>query len=393
VPSKSSRLLVLVSVLQLAAGGTAQNITVPARLQGLEGTGSQSLPFGITQTGANAVRYMCLYDAEELPWTGPRVISAIALRADNDVPNTTSFPQINYVSYILTLSTSTVRVANVSANFDANHGIDRTVVVQNGSLVLPAQPAQAGVRPANIVLPFDAPWVYGMNPLRTAPAPTTLVIDLQIWSQPGPGSGNAYRLDNFASCSSQPTLFGSPPGNCTANRNGGGAGNAVTISGGSTMLAGGTYVYTLAGMPPSTTFSLVLDLSNQGTFLGQPLPYPLFDPANPQQPLPGSPFPFAAPDCWVNVAPVHAVPGTSSASGTGNTTVAVPLGHQFVGVSMFAQAVVLDPTANQMRLVTTQGLRSTVCGPLGVARVHFLGNHLATSGSAVIGQGAVFEVQ
>ncbi|HLQ36171.1 MAG TPA: hypothetical protein VK348_00115, partial [Planctomycetota bacterium] len=117
MPSKSSRLLVLVSVLQLAAGGTAQNITVPARLQGLEGTGSQSLPFGITQTGANAVRYMCLYDAEELPWTGPRVISAIALRADNDVPNTTSFPQINYVSYILTLSTSTVRVANVSANF------------------------------------------------------------------------------------------------------------------------------------------------------------------------------------------------------------------------------------------------------------------------------------
>src|SRR4029077_19087593 len=153
----------------------AQNITVPASLQGSEGSGSQSLPFGVTQTGANAVRYMCLYDVEELPWSGPRVISAIALRADNDLPNTTSFPQVNYVSYMLTLSTSTVRVDNVSAVFDANHGIDRTVVVQNGSLVLPAQPAQAGVRAGNIVLPFDAPWVYGMNPLRTEPAPTTLV--------------------------------------------------------------------------------------------------------------------------------------------------------------------------------------------------------------------------
>jgi hypothetical protein len=59
---------------------------VPALLNGVEGGGGTSIPFG---SNARACRIQCIYDAAELPWQGPRVLTAIKLHAaDNNTPNT-----------------------------------------------------------------------------------------------------------------------------------------------------------------------------------------------------------------------------------------------------------------------------------------------------------------
>jgi hypothetical protein len=71
-----------------------------------------------------------------------------------------------------------------------------------------------------------------------------------------------------------------------------------------------------------------------------------------------------------------------------------------VGQTLYAQAIVLAPTANPLRIVTSLGLASTICGPLGVARVHAFYDGAATppptppaTGVVQVGVGLVFDVQ
>ena len=117
----------------------AQFPTVPASMAGIEGGSGSSIPFGLGQ----AVRYMCIYDAEELPWTGPCMINAIALRADNSIDNTTTFPQVQFVDLSLTVSTSSKRAETASATFEDNHGVDKVMAIGQAHIALPAQPTMA----------------------------------------------------------------------------------------------------------------------------------------------------------------------------------------------------------------------------------------------------------
>jgi hypothetical protein len=77
----------------------------------------------------------------------------------------------------------------------------------------------------------------------------------------------------------------------------------------------------------------------------------------------------------------------------------LPAGRQFVGTTYHAQAIVLAPTVNPLRFITSRGWSSTICGPLGVARVHAFYNPNSTpptptpaSGQVGLGVGMVFDV-
>ena len=62
----------------LLAASLASQDTVPQGMLGVEGGGGTGIPFG----GSQACRYQVVYDAEELPWSGPRVINGIRIRPD-----------------------------------------------------------------------------------------------------------------------------------------------------------------------------------------------------------------------------------------------------------------------------------------------------------------------
>lgn len=376
-----SKVAILLAVLAPGAAPVAQgNVTVPATLAGIEGGSSSSIPFGTNQP----VRYQCIYDGEDLPWSGPRLIQAIALRADNGDPGTTTFAGKQYVVMTMTMSTTAVRAENATTRFRDNWGQDATLVIGNGRIVLPMQPPVAGVRPANIVLPFDAPWIFGTTPVRVGPPPGNLLLELQIALQPA----GAYRLDNVGNCDSQPTAFGNRGPACLTSR-----GVALALTGDSTMQAGSSHTWTVTGMPSSAVFSVVLAATDQGTMFGQPLPLALFDPQNPLGPVPGTPFAYGAPDCWINVPMGFSLLGTADAAGTGRVIANLPPGRRFVGTQFYTQATVFDLSANPLLFVTSAGLRSTVCGPLGVARIYSVGNHQAEIGQLSLGQGAIFDVQ
>lgn len=375
----------LLGALCLAGLGAAlpaqQFPLVPRSMVNVEGGSASSIPFGTNQP----VRFQCLYDQEELPWTGPRVINGIAVRADNTDPGTTTFAAKQYIVMHMVMSTTNVKAEASSSTFLDNWGDDRATVIQNGRIVLPAQPPVPGVRAPNIVLAFDQPWVYGASPVRTTwPPPGGLLLEMQIQLQPA----GTYRVDNLGNCSGTPTPFGNLGPACLTSRS-----VPLTVVPDTSMVAGSTYSWTVSGMPANGVFSLALDLSDQGAWFGLPLPVRLFDPANPFGPVPGTPFPYGAPDCWVNVNTGYSAVGGADQAGVGRITVNLPPGRRYVGMSLYAQAVAFDLSANPLLLVTSLGQRSTVCGPLGVMRLYHVGNDQALTGQRALGQGLVFDVR
>jgi hypothetical protein len=386
--SRPARLLVVWGFTTVCV---AQGVTVPAALNGVEGGGGTNIPFGSNQ----ACRFQCIYDAEELPWVGPRVITAILVRADNSVPNT-AMPAKGWLDVSVLVSTTDRTAATASDTFADNRGTDATWVLQNQLMQLPAQPAlPPGPRPANVPFVFQVPWAYGLTPATsTLPAPRNLLIEIHVHSQPA----GAYRIDNMSSCTAPQSSFGAIGPACAV------PGNApIALTADASMLAGSSFSWHVANASPGMPFLVTLAASSTGALFGNPawpLPYPMFDPTNPSLPAPAlAALLWPAPDCWLNVDPVIALGGLTDTAGAGSASGVVPAGRQMVGQTFHAQAIVMAPTANPLRFVTSLGLSSTVCGPLGVARIHAFYNNAATppptppaTGTVQSGVGLVIDV-
>lgn len=384
--SESSRRGVV--FLALLGALAAQNVTVPASLQGVEGGGGTNVPFG----GSLPTRIQYVYDAEELPWSGPRVLTGLLLRADNNVLNT-AMPAKGYLDISVLMSTTGVTSGTASGVFEDNWGADATWVIDHVPIQLPAQPALATApRPANIPFVFSAPWVYGLTPATQGmPPPSNLLIEIVIHSMPS----GTYKVDNLTSCIAPTTTFG-PPGAACAEQ----GGVPIELTGDASMQAGFAYNWHLQHAGASMPFLLFLDMTNTGGLLGNPawpLPYPMFDPQNPSVPSPPfAAFGYSAPDCYVSVNPVAMLSGVCDSSGNGTTGGMLAPGRQYVGLTMYAQAFALTLTANPMHFISSNGFGSTVCGPLGVARIYttFSTSQTTLPASGVLqrGVGLIFDV-
>jgi hypothetical protein len=255
---RSSLPLHCVLLSMFATIAAAQNITVPASLAAIEGGGGTNVPFGSSQ----ACRYQVIYDAEELPWTGPRVLTGFLVRADNNTPNTAVAAK-GFLDISVLMSTTDKTAATASATFADNYGTDAVWVINHQPLQLPAQPAwPAGPRPANIPFVFQVPGAYGLTPATTGlPAPRNLLIEIHIHFQPN----GLYRVDNLSGCLSPQSTFGQMGPVCAVPGQPG-----VALTADSSMLAGSNYGWHIANAPPSTPFMLALNTTNVGGLLGNP---------------------------------------------------------------------------------------------------------------------------
>lgn len=388
---RSEFLRVLMAAAGSAAAVCGQAAVVPGTMAGVEGGGGTSIPFGSNLP----CRYQVIYDVEELPWTGPRVLTGIALRPDQNT-STGATAAKGYLDVSVLLSTTSRSSTTISPTFADNYGTDATWVMLNQPVLLPAQPAAAtGPRPANIYFGFSLPWAYGLTPVATGQPAQNLLVEIWIHWQPS----GAYRIDNLSGCTAAIATFGNQDAACSPPN-----GVQVALAADATMLAGSSYGWHVTDAPASAAFVLGLNLTNTGGLLGQaawPLPYPMFDAANPTQPSPAlAALGWGAPGCWLNIDPVVWLTGVCDASGSGTATGLVPAGRASVGQTYYAQAVVLAPTANPLRLITSLGIESTVCGPLSVARNYAFYNPAATppqpvptAGTVQYGVGPVIEVQ
>jgi hypothetical protein len=358
-------------ILGLHHATPAQGLVVPGSLAEVEGSASTSIPFGLS----GEARLQCIYDVDELSFTGPRMIQKLSLRADFSTRGgRDQYPVKQFLSLYLAMSTTDVRAWEASTTFADNHGSDFTRVIDDARISLPAQPPlPGGPRPFNIELPFDHPWFYGGTPIRdSGPAPSGLLFDMSITSQPsGP-----YRLDVPGTCSSLPTYFGELGAACVTSRNGRPLGIEATA-----MLSGGSVTYTVSEMPSEAFFAVALALTDQEDWFGTPVPVDLTG------------YLQGAPGCWIHVPWQTVTLGQADQGGVGKVRVEIPLGRNYVGASLYAQAIARDLAANPLLHVTSQGLRTTVCGPMGVVRIYNAGEAWAESGQRSIGVAPVIEVR
>ncbi|MCA8976738.1 MAG: hypothetical protein KDC98_18595 [Planctomycetes bacterium] len=373
---------------------TAQSLTVPSSLAGVEGGSATNVPFGSNL----ACRYQCIYDASVLPWSGPRQISGINLRADNGNPLAPGSP-INakgYLTISVLMSTTATGAAGASSDFDSNRGADATWVLRQHRLWLPAQPALTapGPRQANISFLFPS-WWYGLTPARPgAPAPANLLIEFWIHDQPQ----GSYPIDSPGGCLAANTTFGRQDPLC------GVPGQPLpTLGSAASMIAGRNFSWYVDHAPADAGFVILFALSGQGHLFGNtayPLPYPMFDPLAPSRQSPAlSTLIWPAPDCWINIESSTSVFGQCNASGHGVLTTMLPPGSQNVGLELFTQAFIISQSSNPLGVISTQGYSSTVCGPLDVTRIHAFYDGSATpppppptSGSVLYGVAMIVEV-
>ena len=385
------------AIATVAGGLVSQNVTVPAVMNGVEGGSASNIPFGSNL----ACRYQCIYDAAELPWTGPRQINGISLRADNGTPLVAGL-LINgkqFLDITVVMSTTTRTSATASANFEENYGEDVMQVLTLARVALPTQPVVGvGPRAANIDLMFTpTPWFYGLSPVRpNQPPATNLLVEILILSQPS----GSYRLDSLGACTAVANDFGTQDQPCTVP----GITGQPTLSTDLSMQGGSSFTWTVRNVPANEFFVLGLNLTNVGGLFGQAalaLPYPMFDPASPSLPPPGLPqLRWSAPGCWFNLDPLVPVSGVTDPLGVGRITSVLPTGREYVGLTLFGQAFVHSLTANQLQIVSTMGRHSAVCGPLGVVRIHQFYNGTGTptppppvAGAVQYGLGLVMEVR
>ena len=359
-------------LLGLDPGAPGQGLVAPASLWDVEGSTGTGIPFGLDRE----VRLQCIYDADELAFSGPRMIQKLVMRADfSSDPGREEYPVKQFLVLHLAMSTTEVQAWNASTTFADNYGTDFTPVIQDARISLPAQPPLAtGPRPFNIELPFDQPWFYAATPVRgSGPAPGGLLFDMRITVQPR----GSYRLDVPGGCSGDPMYFGNLGAACVTSPNG----RPLSIEAPASMMSGGSLTYTVRELPPGAPFALALALTDQGDWFGNPLPYDL------------SGYLQGAPGCWINVPWQAVLLGQADPAGVGTLSFAIPLGRNHVGSSLFAQAICRDLAANQLLHVTSQGLRSTICGPLGISRIYNVGDAWAETGQRSIGVAPVIELR
>lgn len=364
--------------LALSATSVLGQAIVPRSLANTEGGGSTAIPFGLDQP----VRIQCIYDADELPWTGAQLISGVDLRADNSVPGTTQFAQKQFIALDVWVSTAARLSDSVSATYADNRGLDETRVLANGRVSLPAQPPSTVVpRPCNVPIPFAvAPFFYDLSPIRGArPRRPGLCIELAIQLQPV----GDYRMDSNLVCTSAWNSFGVVGPTCLTSRPQSTGPNLPlglqpfpigqsqpSIS------AGGRITFAVTNMPNAAPFLIALgSLEATGSWGGQPLPTPLFH------------------GCYINTDWLSMTPGLGDNNGVGQISFPIPTGRHLVGRWILAQAICRDLSANPAFMVTSLGAKAQICGPLGIARVSTLGDAQATTGLVSVGSALILQAR
>jgi hypothetical protein len=357
------------AVVLLGTAG-AQAPIAPKSFATVEGLSGSSLPFGTNQP----VRFQCIYDNEDLPFSGPVLVRGVGIRANHDHDPNLAFAQKEFFYLHVLVSTTSLKAVETTTEFSRNHGRDLQQVLTGGRISLPPQPAQpVGPRPCNVRLPFQTPVFFDLTPYRLpGQRPSSFVLDLLVEISP---NTQAYDVDTPFLCSSQIVPFGVIGPQCVTSR--GTPRRHLTIASSDSVKAGGSITFTVGEMPDQALFGVMIGTTDTGTWRGLTLPVDL--------------TPLGAAGCYVLTDWIHTAVAVGDSTGQGRASFSIPSGREFVGGRLYAQAICRDLSSNPLFYVTSLGVRTTVCGPVGVARIFALGDHAARYGQRTYGSGLIVE--
>jgi hypothetical protein len=347
-------------VVALCSGLGAQSVVHPTHHTAAEGLSGNVQPLG---SGATPARVLQIHDG--LPAGS---IRGIAFRLDSTqtaaVAGFSAFVEVH-------MSTAATTPGAPNATFDANHGIDRTVVLPPRVVQFPAVEHGVLPRPFTHVLTFTTPFQYS--------ASGPLCWEIRITSRSTTASFSVDHAVANGNPAPVATIFGT---GCAVS--GSTQRMALNGSGFATWSAGTMqFNYLGASLPPSSVVFLNFGVSTT-SFSGLPLPFE----------LPGS---ASAPSgaCTVYHDIVGQLPVFTTASGSlvGGTNLAITVGPALHGASLFSQVMALDSTANAFGVVTSNAVQHHIVAPLptgtvGVGMVDRIGSSLPT-GTVTANRGAV----
>lgn len=338
-----------VCFLLLAATSAQSLVTLPASHAGYEGTSSTNVPFG----RSTPVRVQYAYDA--MLFTAPSTITAVQFRLDGGAAAASKV-----VDCEIRMSTFTLPLVQMSSTFASNRGLDETVVLPRQMLTLPAQAATGTPSAFLPAIPLSVPFFHD-------PANGGLLIEIVVYGQP-PG---AYSLDVTYVCNS-PEL-GVGPTSCAQS-----GGLPLRVESATTQVIWGRpWIARVLDAPAGAPVLLVAGSQEAGPWGGIVLP----------QELSG----IGAPGCYLSIDVGGLWLATAAVDGTAQFPFVLANTPATIGDWIKYQALVFDPTANPLGLVTSQARKVQVCGWEPVARLWAAGT-TATIGTREIGVGAVAQL-
>jgi hypothetical protein len=317
----------LASFLSVGSLAAQSLWTLPASHLTTEGTSSTNVPFG----RSTPVRVQCAYDA--LLFAGPQTITQIAFRLEG-----ASAALQKTVDCEIRMSTMTRTLVGMDPSFALNRGIDETVVLPQQLLTLPAQSATGTPSMFLPPIPLATPFAYD-------PANGALMVEITVIGQP-PG---AYSLDVTYACDSPDIGLGANV--CTQSN-----GLALQLQSASTQVMWGRpWIARATNAVPGAIVVLAIGSIDSGPWDGFVLPQALDA--------------LGAPGCVLGID--LAASTFTVAQGDGSAQFAFTLANSptVLGDWIRFQVATLDPTANALGIVFSQGKKVQICGWEPVARV------------------------
>lgn len=324
-------------------------LVAPASHASSEGTSSTNVPFG----RSTPVRVQYAYDA--MLFAAPVVITALQFRLDGGASAASKV-----VDCEILMSTLAVPLVAVSATFATNRGADETVVFPRQLLTLPAQVATGTPSQFLPSIPLSTPFAYD-------PANGGLLIEIVVHGQP-PG---AYSLDVTYVCDSPEVGIG--PMSCQHS-----GGVPLRVESATTQVIWGRpWVARVLDAPASSFVFLMAGSQESGPWGGLVLP----------QDLAGA----GAPGCFLSIDLAASWFAVTAVDGTATFPFVLVNDPSTIGDWLRYQALLFDPAANPLGVVTSQAKKVQVCGWEPVARVWSSGV-TALLGTREIGVGAVVQL-
>jgi hypothetical protein len=351
-PAAMARIATLtLLVLSAATVVRAQStLVIPPSAANVEASGFTNVPFGRSVPMRTQSAY------ENLSFQGPVTITALGYRLDENV--TTTGKSVDLEVHLSTLAQGIVAIRD---DYAANIGVDAATVFQRRLHNLPPHSAPGRPNPFHLQIPLDQSFRYLATP------GTALLVDVLVHGQP-PGN---VTLDATFLCDSPQTNFG--PAGCGPS--GGRPLAATSLT--NPLLWGRTFALGARDARAQAATAMLLGSRENGSYAGLPLPIDL--------------TPLGAPGCALATDPFAVFSKLADATGGADYTFVVPSIPYLVGTTIRFQAAALDPTANALGVVTSQGGRATICGWEPVARVYGT-TVTATTGARELGVAPVLSL-
>jgi hypothetical protein len=317
----------LASCLASQAGPIPANIT-PQGSAGALGNANNNIPFSWTPTS-----YQQIHDASSFTFRGPQVWTLMRQRMASGF---TGFPG-QTIDVEIILGHAAVTAATASNTFATNvNGSTEVNVVTRKLVALPNVPNNSW---AIAPYPFDTPYVWIGNGLSlranvysNTASSQIFTYPLDAWSQTTGGA--AIPNGSYSGCKH---ALGTNPAQLTGSV--GGPSSTATFQGD-------------AGYAKAMTAALTIGASDS-SWGALVLPFDLGV--------------VNAPGCFVANDVALSLSATTNALGTASWNVSLPAATD--GVIFYTQMLVIDPAANGLGLITSNGTRDVIGGVLGVTRI------------------------